>query len=203
MPRKDAVENRAALLAAARDVLNADPDASLEAIATAAGLTRRSVYGHFANRDELLRELLSVGVTRVTAAFVVEPHADPVIDLCLIATTLWHEVESTRVMTLFAVRGPFKQQTVTALAAVRARALDDVRRGQTLGDIRDDVDARTLAHLLEEGILTVLDEATTEHLDDETVHGLLLRLVLGLLGLGWRDAAALIDSTPDLAWRHA
>lgn len=203
MPRRDATENRAALLSAARLVLNDDPDASLEAIATAAGLSRRSVYGHFANRDELLRELLSLGVARVTKAFDDDPHADPVVDLCLIATTLWREVESTRVMTLFAVRGPYRDQTVSALAGVRRRALDDVHRGQAAGSIRTDIGERTLAHLLEEGILTVLDEATTEHLDDATVHAILLRLVLGLLGFGWHEAAELIDSTPDLSWRHA
>ncbi|MDM4762259.1 TetR/AcrR family transcriptional regulator [Galbitalea sp. SE-J8] len=205
-PRSDAARNRERIVEAARVELNRDPEASLDTIATAAGIGRRTLYGHFATRDALLQELLDRGVARVLAAFdadAVRPHPDPVLDLCLIAVTLWHEVESTRVMTLFAVRGPFRSQTIAALARVRARALDDVRRGQAGGGIRTDIDDRTLAHLLEEGILTVLDEATTEGLDDETVHGVLLRLVLGLLGLGWRDAAALIDSTPALTWRTA
>jgi AcrR family transcriptional regulator len=200
MPRKDAEQNRAALIDAARAVLNRDPDASLEVIAAEAGLSRRSVYGHFANRDELLQELLALGIARVRAAFVDAPHDDPAIDLCLIAVTLWREVESTRVMTLFAVRGRYRQRTIDALAELRARALDDVRRGQRAGGIRDDIEAGTLARLLEEGILTVLAEATAHALADEIVHGILLRLVLGLLGLGWRDSAALIDSHPELEW---
>jgi AcrR family transcriptional regulator len=201
--RSDAARNRERLLDAARLELNRDPDATIETIAASAGLSRRSVYGHFASRDELLRELLAAGVARVTGAFDDEPHPDPVTDLCLIAATLWREVESTRVMTLFAVRGPFKDDTVRALAPVRRRALRDVRRGQEAGGIRTDVPDVTLAHLLEEGILTVLDEATSEHLSDEVVHGLVLRLVLGLLGSGWREAAAFIESTPELAWRTA
>lgn len=200
MPRKDAAANREALIAAARAVLNRDPEATLATIAAEAGLTRRSVYGHFADRDELLQELLRLGIARVTAAFEGEAHQDPVIDLCLIATTLWHEVESARVMTLFAVRGPYRDRTVAALGPLRARALADVRAGQDAGTIRPDIDAVTLAHLLEEGILTVLDEATEHALDDRTVHGILLRLVLGQLGLGWRDAADLISRTPDLEW---
>ena len=67
-PRRDAVENRAALLAAARVMLNRDPDSSLEAIAAEAGLSRRAVYGHFPTRDDLLREVASLGAERITAA---------------------------------------------------------------------------------------------------------------------------------------
>jgi AcrR family transcriptional regulator len=60
-PRKDAAENREAILRAAALLLNDDPDASLEAIAAAAGLSRRALYGHFATRDDLLRELVVLG----------------------------------------------------------------------------------------------------------------------------------------------
>ncbi|MFT4122704.1 MAG: TetR/AcrR family transcriptional regulator [Microbacteriaceae bacterium] len=200
MPRRDAAANRAALLEAARLELNRDPEASLETIALAAGLSRRSVYSHFRSRDELRLELLRQGIARVTAAFAAPPHADPVVDLCLIAATLWREVESARLMTLFALRGPFKQLTAEALAGLRERALDDVRRGQATGGVRDDIAADTLAHLLESGIVGVLDEASREHLGDEATHGVLLRLVLGLLGHGWREAAALIDTRHELDW---
>jgi AcrR family transcriptional regulator len=41
-PRRDATENREAILAAAKTVLNRDPKAPLEAIAIEAGLTRTS-----------------------------------------------------------------------------------------------------------------------------------------------------------------
>jgi AcrR family transcriptional regulator len=202
MARRDAEENREAILAAARVELNRDPDASVDSIAAAAGLSRRAVYGHFATRDDLLRAVVTIGTARVTAAFDVDPHPDPVIDLCLIAVTLWHEVEGVRVMSLFAVRGPFKQQTAHALSGVRARARDDIRRGQSSGDIRTDMSVRTLAHLLEEGILSVLDEAVTDRLDSAAVHGLVLRVVLALLGLGWRDAEAFLSTTPELERRE-
>ena len=56
-PRSDAAKNRAALLDAARSELNRDPDASLDTIAAAAGLSRRAVYGHFPSRDALIAEL--------------------------------------------------------------------------------------------------------------------------------------------------
>lgn len=56
-PRRDAASNREALLDAARAILNRDPEASLDTIAAAAGLTRRAVYGHFPSRNTLLAEL--------------------------------------------------------------------------------------------------------------------------------------------------
>ncbi len=197
LKRRDATENRASLLAAARVALNTDPNASLETIAAEANLSRRAVYGHFASRDDLLRELLSSGAARVSAAVAHSRHSDPATDLALIAASLWREVESIRVMALFAVRGPFKGLTASALAPLRERVLADVTRGQKEGGIRDDVDAVTLARLIEEGALMVLDEATTSSLPSDQGRTLVMRVVLSLAGLGWRDAAELIDSIGD------
>jgi AcrR family transcriptional regulator len=53
-PRADAQRSRASILAATVEVLNADPEASVEAIATAAGVTRQTVYAHFPSREQLL-----------------------------------------------------------------------------------------------------------------------------------------------------
>ncbi|WPO76662.1 MULTISPECIES: TetR/AcrR family transcriptional regulator [unclassified Streptomyces] len=52
--RADARRSRAAILDAATRVLNAEPDASLETIASAAGVTRPTVYAHFPSREQLL-----------------------------------------------------------------------------------------------------------------------------------------------------
>ncbi|MCH7229943.1 TetR/AcrR family transcriptional regulator [Glycomyces sp. L485] len=52
--RADAHRSRAAILDAAVRVLNVDPDAGLGTVASAAGLTRQTVYAHFATRDRLL-----------------------------------------------------------------------------------------------------------------------------------------------------
>ncbi|MBX7555472.1 TetR/AcrR family transcriptional regulator [Streptomyces sp. NPDC004232] len=53
-PRADARRSRAAILEAAPRVLDADPDAGLEAVAVAAGVTRQTVYAHFPSREQLL-----------------------------------------------------------------------------------------------------------------------------------------------------
>ncbi|MEO3791022.1 TetR/AcrR family transcriptional regulator [Nonomuraea sp. B10E15] len=56
--RADARRSRAAILDAAIRLLNARPDASVDAIATAAGVTRQTVYAHFPSRQRLLAAVL-------------------------------------------------------------------------------------------------------------------------------------------------
>ncbi|GGU44617.1 TetR/AcrR family transcriptional regulator [Streptomyces coeruleorubidus] len=52
--RADAERSRAAILDAAVRLLRQRPDAGMEAIAAAAGVTRQTVYAHFSSRDALL-----------------------------------------------------------------------------------------------------------------------------------------------------
>jgi AcrR family transcriptional regulator len=192
-PRRDAADNRQALLDAARTLLNQDPDASLEAIASAAGLSRRSVYGHFANRDELLRELLSVGTDRVATALAGVAHENPVMRLVLIALNLWHEVEDVRVMALFAVRGPLKGHTATALAPLRDSVLGAIREGQSTGEIRTDIAPERLAHLVEDSALAVLEESAEHPMSTAEGRSLVVLMTLATIGFGWQHAQEFIE----------
>jgi AcrR family transcriptional regulator len=64
--RADARRSIDAILSAARSVLGERPDASMEDIATAAGVTRQTVYAHFPSRDALVDALLhAVGAETV------------------------------------------------------------------------------------------------------------------------------------------
>ncbi len=66
--RADAQRSVAAILDAASRTLTQHPQASVEEIATAAGLTRQTVYAHFPSRDALLGALTDRATNRVTAA---------------------------------------------------------------------------------------------------------------------------------------
>ncbi len=200
-PRRDATENRAALIAAAKLALNRDPDAALETIAAEAGLSRRAVYGHFATREELVREVVTLGAARVAATLDPVRHPDPLVRLALIGARLWGEVQDVRVMAVIAVRGPLADAVANALAPLRARVLDAVREGAASGVVRDDVAPQTLARLIEASAVAVLDEATRSALDPEAGHRLVMLSVLSTAGASWRDADRLIETTPDLAWR--
>ena len=66
--RSDAQENRARILAAARDALGASPEASLNAIGKAAGVGAGTLYRHFPSREALLLAVYDDDVQRVCAA---------------------------------------------------------------------------------------------------------------------------------------
>ncbi|MBF6097700.1 TetR/AcrR family transcriptional regulator [Nocardia cyriacigeorgica] len=65
--RADACRSRAAILDAAARILNEQPEASVEAIAVDAGVTRQTVYAHFPSRERLLVAALD-RLTELTAA---------------------------------------------------------------------------------------------------------------------------------------
>jgi AcrR family transcriptional regulator len=197
--RRDATENRQALLTAAKAVLNRDPDASLEAIAAEAGLSRRSVYGHFATRDDLVGEVVALGVARVAEALTQVRHPEPLVQLALIAAELWREVEHVRVMAMFAVRGPLIEVVTDALQPLRARVLESVRDGAADGTMRTDIDAVVLARLIESAAIAVLDESNRHPIDRSMGRRLAMLGVLSCAGLGWREADRLIDTTPELS----
>jgi AcrR family transcriptional regulator len=67
--RADAEQNRAAIIRAAITVLNGNPGASIEDVAKAAGVTRQTVYAHFASREALLDAVFEYAAADAMAAF--------------------------------------------------------------------------------------------------------------------------------------
>ncbi|CAD6006726.1 TetR/AcrR family transcriptional regulator [Agreia sp. COWG] len=198
-PRRDAAENRLALLDAAASQLNLDPDASLETIAAAAGLSRRAVYGHFRTRDELVAELNRRGIARVAAAITPISHPDARVALALVGARLWGEVGDVRVTAQLAVRGPLRNVVAEGLEPIRTGLATIVRQGLDDGVLRSDIDPDTLARLIEGSALSVLDEAVRTDISSAEGHRLVMLVALSTAGLSWLEAGALIESTPELA----
>ena len=196
--RSDRVRNRAALLEAARAVLRRDPDASVDAIAAAAGLTRRALYGHFPSREALVTELATAGARRVAAAAAASRDDDPVVDIALVGRLVWDDVEAVRAMTLSVVRGPLREAIMgDPLAPLHARLVDDVTRAAAAGTARDDLPPQTVARLIEGAAFTALDESVRSPLGREEGRRLVILAGLGALGLSWREAHAVLDAQPD------
>jgi AcrR family transcriptional regulator len=199
-PRRDATANREAILVAAAAALNEDIDASLETIAARAGLSRRAVYGHFATRDDLLIEVFTRGAARLAALLDPVSHPDARIEIALFGATLWAEVEHIRVSAALAVRGPHRHLVGTALDPARERLRGTVERGMRSGTVRTDLDHETVTRLIEHAAVSVLDEATRTGLSDRAGHRLVILAALSAAGMGWREAGALLDETPELAF---
>jgi AcrR family transcriptional regulator len=190
-PRRDAADNRAALVSAAQRALRDDPEAGLDAITAEAGLTRRALYGHFSGRDDLVRAVVVAGAERISATVAQVRHPDPLTAIALIADRLWAEVDGVRTIAVLAVRSPLLDDAAAALAPVRAALRAAVTAGVAADRIRTDIPAETLARLLESTAVAVLQHAASTGLRSDEARELVLRSTLSVAGLAWRDADGL------------
>ncbi|GAT74662.1 TetR/AcrR family transcriptional regulator [Microbacterium hydrocarbonoxydans] len=194
-PRRDAVENRAGILDAARSTLANDPHASIDVIARSAGLSRRTLYGHFDDRDSLIRELISSGAQRFNAIAASVTDADSTLALARLAAVLWREAAHVQFAAALALDEAHVEHTAAALAPLRRTVAALVVRGQEDGSFRTDLEAPTLARLIEETARTAI--ARTDAASAGAAN-LAVRAVLSIAGLSWREADALLAAHPDI-----
>ena len=194
--RRDAAENRAGILAAASQTLAADPHASVDQIARAAGLSRRALYGHFDDRTALVHALISAGAARFNAIAQRVDDADSRIALARLTADLWHEAAHVQVAAAIALDDAHVEETAAALAPLRRVLAALVRRGQEDGELRQDMAAPTLARLIEESARTVV---TRTDASSPAAGGIAVRAVLSIAGLGWREIDTLLAAHPELS----
>ena len=194
-PRRDAIENRADIIAAATDLFAQDPRASVDAIARSAGLSRRALYGHFDDRDALVRAVVAVGAQRFNDIALTIDDSDPRVALARLASLLWREAAHVQVAASIALDEAHVHDTADALAPVRRRVAAIVREGQEDGSLRTDVAAPTLARLVEETARTVI---TRMDASSAEARPLAVRAVLSIAGLSWTEAQKLLDEHLDL-----
>ncbi|MFD5214074.1 TetR/AcrR family transcriptional regulator [Microbacterium sp. NPDC058345] len=199
-PRSDARANRAGILDAARLALAGDPHASVDAIARSAGLSRRTLYGHFDDRDALIRELIVAGAQRFNAIAASVADADARRALARLATRLWHEAAHVQVAAALALDEAHVAQTAEALAPLRRAVAQLVERGQHDGSFRTDLTAATLARLIEEVARTVVARVDAS---SPSAADLAVRTLLSVAGLSWRETDDLLRTHPDVLTEEA
>jgi len=124
-------------LQAATETLNADPRASIEDIARAAGVSRQTVYAHFPTREALLDAIMERATTEVTAAFDAAglDEAPPAVALVRLLDAGWQV--TARYPLVWHLPAASPEQDASRHAPVLARMLDLIRRGQETGDLDD------------------------------------------------------------------
>lgn len=188
-PRRDAQENRAGILTAATRLFAEDPAASLDAIARAAGLSRRALYGHFPDRDALQCEVISLGAARFNAIAAGIDEPDPRRALVRLATALWEEASHVHAAASLALDDRHLAATAEALAPLRGLLLSICERGAAEGSLRDDIPPRLTARLVEETVRGVITRIAPE---DVGAHLLAIRASLGAAGLSAHEAGELL-----------
>lgn len=158
-PRPAARSNYGRILDAAREELISNPDASLEEIARAAGVVRRTVYGHFPNREALISALAAEAGQVVAAALARarREDAEPPEALARAALTSWAVADRYRILIVLGRRQLGEDALARTAAPAQAEALAIIERGQADGTIADHLPAPVLAAVVEGVVLAVLN----------------------------------------------
>jgi AcrR family transcriptional regulator len=191
--RADALANREAILAAARTVLADNPRASLTAIAAAAGVAPRTLYGHFTSRDELTEALATAVGGELTAhVTAIEDGADPLETLAqFVKATSAFNARFYRMREL--VREPGARDHIndaTVLMRQRLHALID--RANTAGQLTSGINAAAAVHLVAALQWAVYEALTADHLTAEQAPEVAVKAILGALGAAPRRINALV-----------
>ncbi len=157
--RSHARSNNARILAAARQELARDPDVSLDDIARAAGVVRRTLYGHFPNRQALVSALADEAKQALGEAFTAarRPGADPPAALARLILATWAVGDRYRMLISLARRDLGEDRIRAALAPARAEATAILERGQRDGIFARHLPAPILALANESAVLAVLE----------------------------------------------
>jgi AcrR family transcriptional regulator len=156
--------NRRILDVALAELLR-DPDASMDQIARAAGVVRRTVYGHFPSREALISTLVDDAVDVLSAAHAAgrEGVEDPAEAVARSVLAVWEIADRYRLLIALAQRTVTTQGIRDRLAPVRESVVGLLQRGLDQGDFSSPLPAPALAYVHEQ-LLFALMEAVNDGL---------------------------------------
>jgi AcrR family transcriptional regulator len=185
-------ETRNRILDVALQVMGQNPDAGMGEIATAAGVVRRTVYGHFPGRADLVRTLAQRAVAEVAAvlAEVNTAGAAPEQVWVDFVARLWPLAHRYRVL-LALRRGEYGQEIHALLAPVDDILADLVRRGQHGEVFGRHLPADTLSQIAFAAVFAIADShVSTEKTGKNTTLDARAATITSLLILGVPEVRA-------------
>lgn len=170
--RRNARSNRARILATARRELGRNPDTTLEELARAAGVVRRTLFGHFPGRaallealaeeaSEVLRGAMAAGAERVGAA---EPAERALAHFVLL---MWPVGDRYRMLLSLARHDLGVERVAEILAPARAEVTAILERGQRDGVFPAHLPPAVLSAGLEAMTVALLEQVNTGALEDD------------------------------------
>jgi len=187
-------DTRERILDVALEVLGQNPDAGMGDIASVAGVVRRTVYGYFPSRTDLVRTLAQQAVSEVAAVLTEVNASDGAAEVVWVdfIARVWPLARRYRVL-LVLRRGEYGEEIHTLLGPVEKTLADVVERGQ---------DSEVFGRHLPAGILSQVAYAAVFAIaDNDLSHGTLgarAATITSLLILGVPEARAraLVDGQP-------
>jgi AcrR family transcriptional regulator len=157
--RRNARSNRARILATARRELGRNPDVTLEEIARAAGVVRRTLFGHFPGRAALVEALTEEAsqALRGAVAQQPEPGQTPDHELARFVLRIWPVGDRYRLLLALVRQDLGAQRVSEVLAPAREEATAILDRGQREGVFHAYVPSTVLSAGLEALTLSLLE----------------------------------------------
>ncbi|MGW7261707.1 TetR/AcrR family transcriptional regulator, partial [Streptomyces sp. NPDC054834] len=151
--------NRRRILDVALAELLRDPDASMDQIARAAGVVRRTVYGHFPSREALIGTLVDGAVESLAAAHAAgrEGVDDPAEAVARSVLAVWEIADRYRLLVALAQRTVTVQGIRDRLAPVRESCAELLQRGMDEGAFSSPLPAAALAYVHEQMLFAVTE----------------------------------------------
>jgi AcrR family transcriptional regulator len=177
--RRNARSNRARILATARQELGRNPDITLEELARASGVVRRTLFGHFPGRPALLEALAEEAseALRGALAEAVRPAEPADRALAHFVLTMWPVGDRYRMLLALARRDLGIERVTEILSPARCEVTAILERGQRDGVFHTHLPPAVLSAGLEAMHVALLEEVNTGVLEDDGARTALATLI--------------------------
>ncbi|WP_369034255.1 MULTISPECIES: TetR/AcrR family transcriptional regulator [Streptomyces] len=191
--RSNARSNRARILATARQELGRNPDVTLEELARASGVVRRTLFGHFPGRAALLDALAEEAAEALRDAVAVGTQGTepPERALANFALSMWPVGDRYRMLLALAQRDLGTARVAELLRPARVTVTAIVERGQRDGVFHSHLPPGVLSAGLEAMTIALLEEVNTGALEDDGTRVAVATLIAA--GVPEKRASAVVD----------
>ncbi|MFJ1971128.1 TetR/AcrR family transcriptional regulator [Streptomyces sp. NPDC087903] len=191
--RRNSRSNRARILATARQELGRNPDVTLEELARAAGVVRRTLFGHFPGRAALLEALAEEAAETIRGTVAAGTTTEPAERaLAHFVFSLWPVGDRYRMLLALARRDLGAERVAEVLAPARERATAILERGQRDGVFHSHLPPAVLSAGLEAMTVALLEEVNTGALvEDDGSRAAVATLIAA--GVPEKRASAVVD----------
>jgi len=187
-------DTRNRILDVALEVLGQNPDAGMGDIASAAGVVRRTVYGYFPTRTDLVRTLAQRAADEVAAALDEANASDGAAETVWVdfIAHLWPLAHRYRVL-LALRRGEYGEEIHALLRPVDKTLADLVQKGQDSEVFGRHLPAQVLSQVAFAAVFAIADH----NLSGESLSACAATITsLLILGVPEARARALVDTQP-------
>lgn len=196
--RRNARSNRVRILATARQELGRNPDITLEELARAAGVVRRTLFGHFPGRAALLEALAEEATESLRDAMAagVRPAERAELALAYFTLSLWPVGDRYRMLLALARRDLGEERVAEILRPAREEVAAILERGQRDGVFHAHLPPDALSAALEAVTVALLEAVNKGTLEDDGTRSTTASLIAA--GVPDGQARAVVDEAVSL-----